>query len=54
MSVRTLVATVVVLLSLLPSVTPAQDRPSDGGVLRLNNGRWTPVEGFGNRVTFAR
>ena len=53
MRVRTLVAAVVVVLAMLPSVSAAQDRPSDGAIYRWNNGRWLQVDGFGTRIAVA-
>src|SRR5688572_26602105 len=50
MRVRSLVLAAVVVLALLPSAA-AQDRPSDGSIYRLNNGRWMQVDGFGTRIS---
>jgi Tectonin domain len=52
MRVRSLVAAVVVVLTMLPSFATAQTRSSatDGAIYRWNNGRWVQVDGFGSRI----
>ena len=51
MRVRFFVAAVFVVLAMLPSAAAAQERPSDGGIYRWNNGRWLQVDGFGMRIS---
>ena len=50
MRARSFVAAVVVVLAMLPLLSAAQQRPTDGSIYRWNNGRWVQVEGFGTRI----